>query len=90
MSLLRFRTSVLLLAVAAFSGCPNSSSTTQNGAADPNEILIGHYGSMTGSEATFGQSTDNGIRLAVEEINAAGGINGKQVRLITYDDKGDT
>ncbi len=57
--------------------------------ADPTEIVIGHYGSMTGSEATFGASTDNGIKLAVEEINAAGGINGKKVRLITYDDKGD-
>ncbi|MFO1095198.1 MAG: ABC transporter substrate-binding protein [Planctomycetaceae bacterium] len=51
------------------------------------EIVIGHYGSMTGSEATFGQSTDNGIKLAIEETNAAGGINGKQVKLITYDDK---
>lgn len=57
--------------------------------ASSDEIVIGHYASMTGSEATFGQSTDNGIRLAVEEINAAGGINGKKVRLITYDDKGD-
>ncbi|HEX3599544.1 MAG TPA: ABC transporter substrate-binding protein [Lacipirellulaceae bacterium] len=53
------------------------------------EILIGHYASMTGSEATFGRSTDNGITLAVDEINAAGGIDGKKVRVITYDDKGD-
>ena len=44
---------------------------------------------MTGSEATFGQSTDNGIQLAVEEINEAGGVNGKKIRVITYDDKGD-
>jgi branched-chain amino acid transport system substrate-binding protein len=44
---------------------------------------------MTGSEATFGQSTDNGIRLAVEEVNAAGGINGRKIHLITYDDRGD-
>ena len=57
--------------------------------ADSNEIVIGHFGSMTGSEATFGESTDNGIKLAIEELNAAGGINGKKVRLITYDDKGD-
>lgn len=53
-----------------------------------NEILIGHFGSMTGSEATFGQSTDQGIRLAVDEFNAAGGIKGKQVRLVTMDDQG--
>jgi len=61
----------------------------QPGADNSGEIVIGHYGSMTGSEATFGQSTDNGIKLAVEEINKAGGIGGKQIRLITYDDKGD-
>jgi branched-chain amino acid transport system substrate-binding protein len=54
-----------------------------------NEIVVGHYGSMTGSEATFGRSTDNGIRLAVDEINEAGGVNGKKIRVITYDDKGD-
>lgn len=53
------------------------------------DILIGHYGSLTGSEATFGQSTSNGIKLAISEINAAGGINGKMVKLVEYDTKGD-
>ena len=71
----------LLLAIIA-GGCRQN----ENAA---NEILIGHFGSMTGSEATFGQSTDNGIKLAVDEINEAGGIKGKKIRLITYDDKSD-
>lgn len=53
-----------------------------------NEILIGHFASMTGSEATFGISTDEGIRLAVDEQNAAGGIKGKQIKLITMDNQG--
>lgn len=53
-------------------------------------IKVGHYGSMTGAEATYGQSTDNGIRLAVKEINAKGGINGRQIELITYDTKSDS
>jgi branched-chain amino acid transport system substrate-binding protein len=53
-----------------------------------NEIVIGHYGSMTGSEATFGQSTDQGVRLAIDEANAAGGIKGKKLKLITMDDQG--
>jgi branched-chain amino acid transport system substrate-binding protein len=53
-------------------------------------IKVGHYASMTGKEATFGQSTDRGIRLALKEINAAGGLNGKKVEVITYDDKGDS
>jgi branched-chain amino acid transport system substrate-binding protein len=52
------------------------------------EILVGHYASLTGSEATFGVSTDNGIKLAVKERNAAGGVKGKQVKLITYDNQG--
>lgn len=48
-------------------------------------IKIGHFASLTGSEATFGQQVDNGIKLAVDEINAAGGINGRKVELITED-----
>ncbi|HMQ70569.1 MAG TPA: ABC transporter substrate-binding protein [Ignavibacteria bacterium] len=53
-----------------------------------NEILIGEYASLTGSEATFGQSSHNGLELAVEEINNTGGILGKQVKLITEDNQG--
>jgi branched-chain amino acid transport system substrate-binding protein len=60
----------------------------QDGSKEP--IVIGHYGSLSGSEATFGESTDRGIKLAIKEINAAGGINGREVKLITYDDKGDS
>ncbi|HVP67191.1 MAG TPA: ABC transporter substrate-binding protein [Anaeromyxobacteraceae bacterium] len=51
-------------------------------------ILVGHIGSMTGSEATFGQSTDNGIKLAIEQWNAKGGVKGRQLALKTYDDQG--
>ncbi len=56
---------------------------------DKSPILIGHYGSLTGSEATFGQSTSNGIRLAIKEFNAAGGLNGRMIELKEYDTKGD-
>lgn len=52
-------------------------------------IVIGHYGSLTGSEATFGQSTSNGIKLAIKEFNAAGGLNGRMVELKEYDTRGD-
>jgi branched-chain amino acid transport system substrate-binding protein len=52
------------------------------------EIKVGHYASLTGSEATFGISTDNGIKLAVKERNAAGGVKGKKIALITYDNQG--
>ncbi len=59
-------------------------------AATGEPILVGHYASMTGKEATFGQSTDNGIKLAIKEINAAGGLNGRPIKLITYDTKGES
>jgi branched-chain amino acid transport system substrate-binding protein len=52
------------------------------------KIVIGHVGSMTGNEATFGDSTDKGIRLALDEQNKKGGVKGKQLVLKTLDDQG--
>jgi branched-chain amino acid transport system substrate-binding protein len=57
-------------------------------AAQPQKLLFGHVGSMSGQEATFGDSTDKGIRLAVEELNAKGGVKGKQIDVRTYDSQG--
>jgi branched-chain amino acid transport system substrate-binding protein len=69
-------------------GCPpkTENSGTATNAAD-GEIVVGEFGSLTGTEATFGQSTHNGITLAMEEINAAGGVNGRKIRVITEDDQ---
>src|SRR5579859_6031371 len=53
-----------------------------------NEILIGEYGSLTGAQATFGTSTRDGSQLAVDQINAAGGVNGKTLKLVILDDEG--
>ncbi len=52
------------------------------------EILIGEYGAMTGSTATFGQSTHKGITMAIEELNATGGVLGKQIKILSEDDQG--
>ena len=52
-------------------------------------IKIGVIAPLTGEVAVYGTATDNGIELYVEQLNANGGINGKQVELVTYDDKGD-
>ncbi len=76
-----------MLLAALLQGClcsPEQSGPP--GAADT--IKIGEVGSMTGAEATFGQSTHNGIELAVSEINNAGGVTGKKLELITLDDQG--
>ncbi|HEY0658827.1 MAG TPA: ABC transporter substrate-binding protein, partial [Pyrinomonadaceae bacterium] len=58
------------------------------GGATGNTIKVGVYGDLSGQTASFGQSTKNGIQLAVDEINAAGGVNGKQIQLIIEDDQG--
>jgi branched-chain amino acid transport system substrate-binding protein len=55
---------------------------------DNGPIVIGEYGSMTGPEATFGDSTDEGVKLAVKEINEKGGVLGRQIKLIADDDAG--
>ncbi len=52
------------------------------------KILLGEYGSMTGSTATFGKSSHNGIMMAMEEVNAAGGVLKKKVDVKALDDKG--
>jgi branched-chain amino acid transport system substrate-binding protein len=52
-----------------------------------NEILIGHYASLTGETSTFGTETDQGVKLAIKELNEKGGINGKKFKLDTQDDR---
>jgi branched-chain amino acid transport system substrate-binding protein len=52
------------------------------------DIVVGEYGSMTGDQATFGRSTDDGVQLAVKERNAAGGVLGRQIKLVLQDDQG--
>jgi branched-chain amino acid transport system substrate-binding protein len=55
---------------------------------DNNTIKVGVYGDLTGPTSSFGLSTKNGIQLAVDEINAAGGVNGKKIVLVVEDDQG--
>lgn len=51
------------------------------------EIPIGEFASITGGSASFGQSSHKGTALAIDEINAAGGVLGKKLKLITEDDQ---
>jgi branched-chain amino acid transport system substrate-binding protein len=51
------------------------------------EIKIGEFASLTGGSASFGQSSHKGTALAIDEINAAGGLLGKKLKLITEDDQ---
>jgi branched-chain amino acid transport system substrate-binding protein len=77
--MLRKLMGTLILAGLVLAGCSKK---------NDNVILIGNYGSMTGSEATFGTSTRDGILLALEEVNGEGGVNGKKLELKAYDNQG--
>ena len=50
-------------------------------------LTVGEFGSMTGGQANFGISTHEGIQMAVDEQNAAGGIGGVPLEVIKYDDQ---
>ena len=78
-----------LILSLAFLGCPPKTESTGASGSDATggEILVGEYGSLTGAEATFGQSTHNAIMLAVDEINAAGGVAGRKIKVLTEDDQ---
>lgn len=80
-----------LLAIIGLSSCDLIRGKTTDSAqtsTPASTIKIGEVGSLTGSEATFGVSTHEGILLAIEEINRQGGVQGKQLELITIDDQG--
>lgn len=68
----------LTICMLALSACTKSQ----------NEILVGEYGSLTGSTATFGLSTNKGIKMALDEVNEKGGVKGRKIKLITLDDQG--
>jgi branched-chain amino acid transport system substrate-binding protein len=53
------------------------------------EIRIGEFSSLSGSNAPFGKAVHSGIQLAVDEANLQGGIGGRKVRLVSYDDRGE-
>lgn len=74
---------LILIAVVS---CKKTDDGSQ--AAKSSEIIVGEVGSMTGSEATFGSSTHQGVELALKEINSNGGIKGKKLKLVTLDDQG--
>ena len=66
---------VAIVALAAAFSCPARA-----------EVLIGVAGPMTGQLAWIGEQMQRGAEMAVADINAAGGVLGQQVRLITADD----
>lgn len=78
---------------ATTTGSATLDTSTGTKTVDGSEIVIGEYASFTGESSDYGKLSDNGIKLAVKEVNAAGGIDvaGKKmkVRLETEDDASD-
>jgi branched-chain amino acid transport system substrate-binding protein len=79
---------VSALTLFGVTGCKSKDGAEGGGSSadSSKEILVGEYGSVTGSEAAFGEVTHQGIMLAVDEINKAGGIEGKQIKIIGPED----
>lgn len=80
-----------LAMLGAFSGCSNTGDGgSASGGSDSDTIRIGGLAPLTGDAASYGVAVNNAIQMAVEDINANGGIDGKQIKYIYYDEKGDT
>lgn len=83
--------SLLVLAsmLVSFTACVQKGGDGGNSTAPTGDtIKVGVYGDLSGQTASFGQSTKNGVELAFEEINNAGGVNGKKLQMVMEDDRG--
>ena len=83
----------VVMAVVCFAGCsaPDAEGGNEAGgsAASGDTIKVGLLGPYTGDLAVYGLAVKNGATLYFDKVNAEGGINGKKIELISYDNKGD-
>lgn len=81
---------VAMLAVGAF-GCKKKEEAKEAAPAAPagNTVKIGFLGALTGDVAMFGKPTLEGMKMAADEVNAAGGVLGKKIEIVEADDRGD-
>ena len=88
-----FLASTLLAGVLAGCGSDDSSDSSwgssDGGSTSGETIKIGGNLELSGGVASYGSSINDGAKLAIEEINAAGGIGGKQIEYIAVDNKSD-
>ncbi len=85
---------LVLVILSSLVGCSTPAAPTQPAGGAGNQpqgdtIKIGWFGALSGDQAVWGTAERNGVQLMIEKINAAGGILGRQVEFINYDDKGD-
>ena len=85
---------VLAMLAMCLTGCGEQKSTepASSGSSEPaapEKITIAFIGNTTGDYAMYGIPVRNATKMYFDQLNAAGGINGKQIELIEYDDKAD-
>ena len=78
---------VLAVILGTGAGCRKKEAAAPKGGGDT--IRIGFLGALTGDVAMFGKPTLDGMKLAAEDINAAGGIIGKKIEIVEADNRGD-
>ncbi len=89
---------ILVLIVGCFAACGSKttgdktteSAAPSSAAASGDTIKVGIIGCQTGDYAQYGVSVMNGATLYIDQLNANGGIGGKQVEIVNYDNKGDS
>ena len=75
----------LVFCLSAFAACSGPVNYAENNT----EFVIGLSGPLTGGAAMYGIAVQNAAQMAVDEINAAGGLNGVKFKLVAMDDKHD-
>ena len=82
--------SLLIISLAACGGNTNASGGGEksDGGSSSAPIVVGHYSYLTGPSSLLGQNITNGVQVAVDKINEEGGIQGRPIELVTYDEKG--
>ena len=84
----KLETWVILLIVLALTALAPSCASQQKITTDHATVNIGFFGDLTGPTFNFGLSAKNGVLMAADEINQAGGINGRPIDIVIEDDKG--
>ena len=74
------------LACSMFTGCGGSGG---GGSANADEIVVGSNFELTGNHAQYGTNAAKGFKLAIQEVNDAGGVNGKKIKIVDADSKSD-
>src|SRR5271156_1676118 len=81
-------TTGVILAVAAIAMAPIimvTGASAQTRGVTPTEVLFGMHTDLSGVAATYGVSSSNGVKMRFDEINEAGGINGRKLKVIIED-----